>query len=182
MKIRRFLHRCLVISLLGVSALACWGAFQLPPFGDNDIHFERSISSCYVDINIQYGLLDIAFMSSDGFLGMGAFRYRQEFFGSVIYVENRQPMLYCSVGGIDEELPSTGPISIIAVIQLWQVALISAIYPMLSFFIAWRRKRNVTVNPNVCETCGYDLRGNELSTCPECGHEMSEGKRKAAVE
>jgi hypothetical protein len=29
------------------------------------------------------------------------------------------------------------------------------------------RKREV--DPNLCVTCGYDLRGNVSGACPECG-------------
>jgi predicted RNA-binding Zn-ribbon protein involved in translation (DUF1610 family) len=49
--------------------------------------------------------------------------------------------------------------------------------PLLSWFFlsvvvavsatVWRRKP-----PNVCESCAYDITGNESGTCPECGQEI----------
>lgn len=52
---------------------------------------------------------------------------------------------------------------------LWVIVLAFGAYPMIS--LTWRatrkhRRRNL----GLCLHCGYDLRGNESGTCPECGY------------
>ena len=48
----------------------------------------------------------------------------------------------------------------------WFAALLFTIAPVI-WVIKWRKRRKL--GPNACNSCGYDLTGNETGICPECG-------------
>ena len=56
----------------------------------------------------------------------------------------------------------------VLVIPLWALVLVLAI-PTL-----WLWCRDRRPPPGFCQTCAYDLTGNESGVCPECGEAVSE--------
>lgn len=52
-------------------------------------------------------------------------------------------------------------------VHLWLPFVLFALYPAWRFR-GWLRKRS-RIRLGLCETCGYDLRGNRSGRCPECG-------------
>lgn len=63
---------------------------------------------------------------------------------------------------------------IILYIPHWFLALIFAILPTI-WLIAWRRRRNLP--DNICANCGYDLTGNTMGKCSECGEDIEPAGR-----
>lgn len=65
---------------------------------------------------------------------------------------------------------NTGPLSVY--VSLWmQLAVLFALTPALALvwsllYVNWRNRR---LPCRHCQTCGYNLTGNESGVCPECG-------------
>ena len=58
--------------------------------------------------------------------------------------------------------------------QILVVVAVMIAYPVITV-IAGRRmqlRRRIRASRGLCETCGYDLTGNESGVCPECGESM----------
>jgi len=58
----------------------------------------------------------------------------------------------------------------------WFLALIFGAAPLI-WIIHWQRSR--TIPPHLCQSCGYDLTGNQSGNCPECGVDL---EAEASVE
>jgi len=54
-------------------------------------------------------------------------------------------------------------------VAFWFMWLGFAVYPVIFFIGSYRRRRMRRQVLQPCVQCGYDLKGNESGTCPECG-------------
>lgn len=57
----------------------------------------------------------------------------------------------------------------IATIPYWSIAVFTALYPLVFGYRFLRQRRKAQVILNACQTCRYNLTGNESGVCPECG-------------
>jgi len=178
--VRKYLHRGLIITFSVITLVAVWGALRLPPLGAKSLSWGESGQGLMLIVGVQDGASCLYLSTRSHLKGMPAFLYKGELLGSAVITENKQYWVeVCPPSGNDSFKPSPGPFRMQAMVRLWQIAIVSAIYPMLSFLIAWRRKRNRNVNPMACATCRYDLTGNESGACPECGQSIPLPERHA---
>ena len=58
--------------------------------------------------------------------------------------------------------------------QILVVVAVLLAYPIIAVVAGRRlsRRRRMRASRGLCETCGYDLTGNESGVCPECGDSM----------
>jgi len=56
----------------------------------------------------------------------------------------------------------------------WFLVLFFAILPTI-WLIKWPKRRKLLAMVGKCTSCGYDLTGNEMGMCPECGVELAHG-------
>ena len=49
------------------------------------------------------------------------------------------------------------------------IAFVSAIFPFLWLSLAKRRRTQMKLKRGLCLSCGYNLTGNSIGGCPECG-------------
>jgi hypothetical protein len=66
------------------------------------------------------------------------------------------------------EFRSSGHHVVMVGVPGWQVALMTAVLPVVWWWVR-RRRRLRAKRAGLCGSCGYDLHGNESGVCPECG-------------
>lgn len=69
----------------------------------------------------------------------------------------------------DNQTIEWGPIATWGVtVPGWSCIAVSAILPLCSVILFWRRRREKRIADGICLRCGYDLRFSP-ERCPECG-------------